>query len=110
MIVAELMGGMRLYHPKSGDCTPRSRKSAAIVGYLLRSKHRVERRERLAGMLWSESTESHAREALRQCIMELRRLTERIDVPFLSADRQDVRLDPRYIQSDLDQLSQSLAK
>jgi DNA-binding SARP family transcriptional activator/tetratricopeptide (TPR) repeat protein len=49
----------------------RSRKCRAVLGYLALSETRQETRERLVGLLWSESDEEKARASLRQILHEL---------------------------------------
>ena len=50
----------------------RTRKAAAVLGYLALSETKQESRERLVGLLWSRSDEEKARASLRQVIRELR--------------------------------------
>lgn len=50
----------------------RSLKSRALLGYIALTPNLRESRERLVGLLWSESTESQARAVLRQVVRELR--------------------------------------
>ena len=49
----------------------RSRKSRAVLAYLALNETRQETRERLVGLLWSESEEDKARASLRQILHEL---------------------------------------
>ena len=49
----------------------RSRKCRAVLAYLALSETRQETRERLVGLLWSESEEGKARASLRQILHEL---------------------------------------
>ncbi len=50
----------------------KSMKLRAALGYLALSQSQSETRERLAGLLWSEFDEDHARASLRQIVLELR--------------------------------------
>jgi two-component SAPR family response regulator len=50
----------------------RTRKAAAVLGYLALSETKQESRERLVGLLWSRSDEERARASLRQVVRELR--------------------------------------
>jgi len=52
----------------------KSLKLRAILGYITLSEQLVETRERLVGLLWSESGEAQARAVLRQVIRELREI------------------------------------
>ena len=68
---------VRLFGPASfaiGDRELRlkSLKLRAALGYIALNKSLTETRERLVGLLWSESGEDHARASLRQNIRELR--------------------------------------
>jgi DNA-binding SARP family transcriptional activator len=68
---------MRLFGPASFVIAGRelrfkSLKLRAAMGYIALSESQTETRERLVGLLWSESGEEHARASLRQNIRELR--------------------------------------
>ncbi|MEA2738841.1 MAG: hypothetical protein QOH05_2148, partial [Acetobacteraceae bacterium] len=68
---------MRLFGPASFNIGGRelrfkSLKLRAALGYIALSESQTETRERLVGLLWSESGEDHARASLRQNIRELR--------------------------------------
>jgi DNA-binding SARP family transcriptional activator/TolB-like protein len=68
---------MRLLGPASFSIGERelrfkSLKLRAALGYIALSESQTETRERLVGLLWSESGEEHARASLRQNIRELR--------------------------------------
>ena len=52
----------------------KSLKLRAILGYVALSEAMLETRERLVGLLWSESEEANARGVLRQVIRELRQI------------------------------------
>src|SRR5918993_690303 len=54
----------------------RSRKARALLGYLALCDRGEETRERLVGLLWSESGEEKARASLRQVVHELREALE----------------------------------
>jgi DNA-binding SARP family transcriptional activator len=68
---------MRLFGPASfaiggRELRFKSLKLRAALGYVALSESQTETRERLVGLLWSESGEDHARASLRQNIRELR--------------------------------------
>src|SRR3954452_25329278 len=54
------------------DVRIKSRKSSAVLAYIALNDARVETRERLVGLFWSDSDEQHARASLRQTLRELR--------------------------------------
>lgn len=109
MLTAHLLGGFSLSDPMGRDVSPRSRKARGLLGYLLLSDLGSERREKLAGLLWSESTIDQAYDSLRHCIAELRRLGQAAGVHFLVADRQSVRIDRSQIKCDVTDLKTNLA-
>jgi len=109
MLTAHLLGGFSLSDPKGRDVSPRSRKARGLLGYLLLSDLGSERREKLAGLLWSESTIDQAYDSLRHCLAELRRLEKVTNVSFIDADRQSVRIDRSRIQCDVTDLKAHLA-
>src|ERR1700761_3408129 len=86
---------MRLFGPASfviggRELRFKSLKLRAALGYVALSESQTETRERLVGLLWSESGEDHARASLRQKIRELR--------VALQGLRQDgLRIDAREI-------------
>ena len=76
---------MRLFGPASfaiggRELRFKSLKLRAALGYIALSELQTETRERLVGMLWSESGEDHARASLRQNIRELRVALEGIEL------------------------------
>jgi DNA-binding SARP family transcriptional activator len=109
MLTAHLLGGFSISDPKGRDVSPRSRKARGLLGYLLLSDLGTERREKLAGLLWSESPIDQAYGSLRHCIGELRRLGQAAGIAFLDADRQNVRIDRARIKCDITDLKASLA-
>lgn len=109
MLTAHVLGGFTLSDAKGRDVSPRSRKARGLLGYLLLSGPGGERREKLAGLLWSESSIDQAYDSLRHCVAELRRVEQAVDVPFLHADRQNVRIDRAQVQCDLAELKLHLA-
>ena len=60
MLTAHMLGGFSLRDDKGRDVPLRSRKARALMGYLLVSGGVPERREKLASLLWSESTTEQA--------------------------------------------------
>src|SRR5262249_26645895 len=64
-LVISLFGG-GAFSFAGRDIALRNRKARAMLAYLALSERGEEQRERLAGLLWSESSEAHARATLRQ--------------------------------------------
>src|SRR5215510_16569330 len=65
----------------------RTRKAAAVLGYLALSETKKESRERLVGLLWSRSDEEKARASLRQVVRELRQVLDDAGFDGFSAGR-----------------------
>src|SRR5271170_3982532 len=71
----------------------RTRKAAAVLGYLALSETKQESRERLVGLLWSRSDEEKARASLRQVVRELRSVLGDAGYGGFSAGRLSIGLD-----------------
>jgi DNA-binding SARP family transcriptional activator len=85
-----------------------NRKSMALLIYLANTAHGSELRERLAGLLWSESTEQNARASLRQTVVDLRERLFLCDPSPFRADRLSVSVDLSQIDSDLCRIRREL--
>src|SRR5438552_4055028 len=71
----------------------RTRKAAAVLGYLALSETKQESRERLVGLLWSRSDEEKARASLRQVVRELRSVLDEAGYGGFVAERLLVGID-----------------
>ena len=88
----------------------RNRKGQALLAYLLINPAHKESRERLVGLLWSESDEERARASLRQTLKELRDTLAVRNIVVLETDRSDVTLSPVGVTSDLATMLEGLDK
>ena len=80
----------------------RSRKARAAIGYLALTPRAEETRERLVGLLWSESEEDKARASLRQVVHELREALEGAGIPGqMRAERLSIGLDAAQLSHDM---------
>ncbi len=113
-----LLGGFRLLLDGS-EVRLRNRKARAVLACLALASGREETRERLVGLLWSESSEAKGRASLRQVVHELREaLPEslfsperlslivsasawRIDVQEMEAQLEAGRVPPSLIETPL---------
>jgi DNA-binding SARP family transcriptional activator/TolB-like protein len=77
-----------------------SRKARALIGYLLLSDVAEETRERVVGLLWSETPEDKARASLRQAVHELREAFAGAG-GYFHADRTHIYLDRTTCRTDL---------
>ncbi len=74
----------------------RSNKALALLAYLATEADRVHRREKLAGMLWPDYTESSARANLRRALADLRQAIDddAASPLYLHATRQTIQFNP----------------
>ncbi|MBR0773597.1 hypothetical protein JQ625_02010 [Bradyrhizobium diazoefficiens] len=79
----------------------KSRKSRAVLGYLALTDRHQETRERLVGLLWSESDENKARASLRQVLHELRETFLEAGYDGLQIEKMLVELDGAGLRVDL---------
>jgi DNA-binding SARP family transcriptional activator/TolB-like protein len=84
----------------------RTRKAAAVLGYLALSETKQESRERLVGLLWSRSDEERARASLRQVVRELRQVLEDAGFAGFSAGRLSIGVDHRQVDVDVESILQ----
>jgi DNA-binding SARP family transcriptional activator/TolB-like protein/Tfp pilus assembly protein PilF len=86
----------------AGRAVPiKNKKAQALLGYLLLTPSRRETRERLCGLLWSESEEEKARGSLRQVLHHLRETFERAGFDGLTLGRDEISLDPSKLDVDV---------
>src|ERR1700740_2860778 len=84
----------------------RTRKAAAVLGYLALSETKKESRERLVGLLWSRSDEEKARASLRQVVRELRQVLEDAGFAGFNAGRLTLGFDHDQIEVDIESVLQ----
>ncbi|HEY8564685.1 MAG TPA: BTAD domain-containing putative transcriptional regulator [Beijerinckiaceae bacterium] len=66
----------------------RSRKAQALLAYIAMDEGASASRERLCGLLWSETSEDKARASLRQTVHGLREDLDRAGCPLVEVDRE----------------------
>src|SRR5258708_27786356 len=84
----------------------RTRKAAAVLGYLALSETKQESRERLVGLLWSRSDEEKARASLRQVVKELRSVLEEAGFDGFAAGRLSIGIDVDQVAVDIESILQ----
>src|SRR6476620_10551788 len=84
----------------------RTRKAAAVLGYLALSETKQESRERLVGLLWSRSDEEKARASLRQVVKELRSVLEEAGFDGFAAGRLSIGIDVEQVAVDIESILQ----
>lgn len=78
-----------------------NRKAKALIAYLVLTPDLKETRERLIGMLWSETEDFKARASLRQLLHVTRDALETAGYSGFASDRFLVRLDPEGFVTDV---------
>src|SRR3954447_11682839 len=78
-----------------------SRKGCALVGYLALVESHETMRERLLGLLWSDSSEQKARASLRQVLHEVQNTLKSGGFAGFHSDRSTLRLSPESVTIDL---------
>jgi DNA-binding SARP family transcriptional activator len=101
LLQISLLGGMAL-HVGDREVALSNRKARALIAYLAVTPGMRETRDRLVGLLWSETEDGKARASLRQLLHGLRDTLDKEGVSGLSADNLHVSLDGAFVVTDLD--------
>jgi len=96
-----VLGGFSICNSVQEHISVPNRKACGLLAYLAINKGRSVSRERLAGLLWSDSGEDQARASLRQCLKQLRTLFDRIGFGGLVTERQDITLTENLLDLDM---------
>jgi DNA-binding SARP family transcriptional activator len=81
-----------------------SRKANALIGYLAISEAFEETRERVVGLLWSETPEENARASLRQILHEIRGAFQALGFDGLKTEKRLIALDQSHLSVDLHEI------
>jgi DNA-binding SARP family transcriptional activator/TolB-like protein len=81
-----------------------TRKARALAAYLALSETGQDARERLVGLLWSESDEEHARASLRQVVHDIKVACEGAGFGGFRADKQTLSLTRESFSCDVDEV------
>jgi DNA-binding SARP family transcriptional activator len=100
LVRISLLDGMSL-HVDGREVRLNSRKAKALIAYLLLTPHMTETRDRLVGLLWSETEDAKARASLRQLLHSLRDAFDQEGLVGLSTDKTHVSLDGSVFETDL---------
>ena len=88
-----VFGGFSLERTDAHTVAIANRKACALLAYLALRPERIDTREHLAGLLWSDRGEEQARASLRQCLKHLRGMFDRIGFHGFHTERLSVSLD-----------------
>jgi pimeloyl-ACP methyl ester carboxylesterase/DNA-binding SARP family transcriptional activator len=105
MLAIRLLGDMEVLRGSERLELPRSRKTRALLAYLV-ATGRPHRRERLCELLWDVPDDP--RGALRWSLSRIRVLTHDPERPIFIADRNTIQFDPQSADVDLVSLRTSL--
>lgn len=87
-----------------------TRKAKAVMAYLALSDSAQDTRERLVGLLWSESDEEHARASLRQAVHEIKLAFGGAEFTGFRVDKQSLSLVRERLACDVDQVLAAAAQ
>jgi TolB-like protein/Flp pilus assembly protein TadD len=96
-----LLGGFGAQLASGQDVVLPGQKDRALLAYLAIAPGGPHPRERLAGVLWSQSGEHQARDSLKQALLRLRRGFGSANGALLHADRQSIALDRAAVACDV---------
>jgi DNA-binding SARP family transcriptional activator len=91
-VLLELFGGFQLYSAGRNPIVLTARKPRALLAYLALDLRRAHGRDRLAALLWPDSSEMQARTSLRQALTALRRALGDGADELIAADVESVAL------------------
>lgn len=101
-----LFGGFSFRKGKT-EIRIHSRKAQALLAFLLLEAGGGVSRERLAGLLWSESDEERARMSLRQILRSLRQVLDEASLATFDIGRSELRVDRRAVEVDATAVAES---
>jgi DNA-binding SARP family transcriptional activator len=82
------------------------RKAQALLAYLVVEPGEAHLRDKLAALLWGDSSDQRARQSLRQTLLALRQALPQTDPELLRIDADTVAVDRRAVQVDALDLGQ----
>lgn len=97
----QLIGDFRIFHRGEPIPLPKSKKTRALLAYLIVSNRPV-RRERLCEIFWASSNDPKG--ALRWSLSQLKKLGDEIGIAFIDIDRERVSVNAQALQTDLEAL------
>ena len=100
-----LLGPLELWRGQQSLVLPQSKKTRALLAYLLRTA-RAHRRDRLTALLWDVVDDPKA--ALRWSLSKLRRLVDESGVERIVTTREAIAFELRGASSDIGELTQAL--
>jgi DNA-binding SARP family transcriptional activator/pimeloyl-ACP methyl ester carboxylesterase len=105
-LVVRVLGGFEIFHGEHQEDLPKSRKTRALLAYLILSGRR-HRRERLCDLFWDIPDDPKA--SLRWSLTKLRSIVDKPDCERIIADREYVYFDPKEATVDVFEIRRELA-
>jgi DNA-binding SARP family transcriptional activator len=102
-LLVSVIGGAHFRYGEQ-EIDLRNRKARAIFAYLALTPMGEERREKLAGLFWSEFSEQNARATLRQAIHEFREALQEVGCLAVNSTRTAIGLRAGSFSVDLDDI------
>ena len=107
-VAVTLLGGFEIRADGAARELP-GQKDRALLAVLALTPGAAHTRDKLAGLLWSDRGDAHARDSLKHALGRLRAALGRDGDPLV-ADRQSVRLDPASLTVDVAAFERLLAE
>ncbi|MEX0960527.1 MAG: BTAD domain-containing putative transcriptional regulator [Burkholderiales bacterium] len=103
-----VLGGFEMWSPGGAPVQLPPKKARALLAYLALSEFRPQPRDKLAALLWEDSSESQARTSLRQSLTAIRRALPDAD-SLLDADNEQIVLRRDSLEVDAQAFQQYAA-
>lgn len=100
-VVARLFGEMKFSTAEGDEFKFASRKTRALLAYLLVEYDRWQPREKLASLLWGDRGTKQARNSLNQALYEIRKVKMGLDAELIERESERVRLIGSHVDCDL---------
>jgi len=97
-----LLGGFQVRLPGGPPVVLTRKKAQALLAYLVVEPGEAHLRDKLAALLWGDSSDQRARQSLRQTLLALKHALPRGDgIEVLRVDAETVALDRRAVEPDV---------
>src|SRR5262245_31339702 len=110
LVDLRLLGGFAIADSQGRPLPPFGRKAKCVIACAALMPDGVVARERMLGLLWSNSDEVRARASLRKVLMEVRGAFQGSLQAAVAIDRNSIRVDPAGCRVDVRELERALAE
>src|SRR5262245_29567761 len=105
-----LLGGFQARLPSGGGLSLPMKKAQALLAYLALRPGQAYPRDKLAALLWGESSDARARDGLRHALAALRQALPNSGPPILLAQGQTLALNAAAVDVDVAAFEQRAAQ